>query len=176
MINLTPALWNECRENFGITDLDRRFLHGGLPEPLLAPEKDPAFFSEWIDSFYARDISDLFGIRDRTGFIKLLQLLLRQSGGKVEYSSLAKLSELSRHTVKSHVEAMSIAHALFLLPPFHGGGRREITHQPKAYAFDTGFVTFVKGWDTIREDDRGLLWEHLVLDMLRFKHDSGNLF
>lgn len=176
MINLTPVMWNECQKDFGITDLDQRLLHGGLPEPLLAQVKDPAFFSEWIDSFYARDISDLFGIRDRTGFIKLLQLLLRQSGGKVEYSSLAKLSELSRHTVKAHLEAMSIAHAIFLLPPFHGGGRREITHQPKAYAFDTGFVTFVKGWDTIREDDRGLLWEHLVLDMLRFKHESGNLF
>jgi uncharacterized protein len=78
--------------------------------------------------------------------------------------------------VKAHIEAMSIAHALFLLPPFHGGGRRKITHKPKIYAFDTGFVTFVRGWDTIREDDRGLLWEHVVLDMLRTVVDNRNLF
>jgi uncharacterized protein len=55
-----------------------------------------------------------------------------------------------------------------LLRPFHGGGKREIVSRPKCYAFDTGFVTFEKGWDTIRTDDRGLLWEHLVLDSLRF--------
>jgi len=70
---------------------------------------------------------------------------------------------------------MSIAHAVFLLPPFQGAGRREITRRPKCYSFDTGFVTFVKGWGRIREDDRGLLWEHLVLDILRTVVDDHNL-
>ena len=44
--------------------------------------------------------------------------------------------------------------------------------RPKVYGFDTGFVTFVKGWESIREDDRGLLWEHLVLDELRARLDE----
>ena len=108
--------------------------------------------------------------------MKLLHLLLRQSGSLIDYTHLARLSDLSRPTVKAHVEAMSIAHAVFLLPPFHEGGRREITQRPKSYTFDTGFVTFVKGWDSIREDDRGLLWEHLVLDTLRTVVDDYNLF
>lgn len=166
-IYLAPVLWTECGEVFGIKDLDRRLLHGGLPEPLLAPEKNESFFSEWIDSFYARDIQELFGIRNRIGFLKLFQELMRQSGGLVDYTHVAKLSDLSRPTVQAHVEAMCIAHALFLLPPFHGGGRREITKRPKVYAFDSGFVAHVNGWDKIREDDRGRLWEHLVLDQIR---------
>ena len=176
MIYLTPVLWSECIDNFDIKELDRRLLHGGLPEPLLSETKNAAFFSEWMDSFYARDIQELFAIRNRSGFMKLLHLLLRQSGSLMDYTHLARLSDLSRHTVKAHVEAMSIAHAVFLLPPFHGGGRREITQRPKCYSFDTGFVTFVKGWDSIREDDRGLLWEHLVLDTLRAIVDDHNLF
>ena len=52
----------------------------------------------------------------------------------------------------------------------------EITQQPKCYGFDTGFVTFVKGWSDIREEDRGLLWEHLVLDTLRTSVHIINLF
>jgi len=175
MIYLSPVLWSECTDNFNIKELHRRFLHGGLPEPLLSETKDAVFFSEWMDSFYARDIQELFGIRNRTGFMKLLHLLLRQSGSLIDYTNLAKLSGLSRHTVKAHIEAMSIAHAVFLLPPFQGGGRREITRRPKCYSFDTGFVTFVKGWGRIREDDRGLLWEHLVLDILRTVVDDHNL-
>lgn len=75
-------LCEECAEPFGVADLDRRLLHGGLPEPLLAETKDPAFFTEWIDSFYARDILELFGIRNRQGFLGLFRLLLRQSGGR----------------------------------------------------------------------------------------------
>ena len=175
MIYLPPVLWSECIDNFNIKELDRRLLHGGLPEPLLSETKNVAFFSEWMDSFYARDIQELFSIRNRTGFMRLLHLLLRQSGSLMDYTNLARLSDLSRHTVKAHVEAMGIAHAVFLLPPFQGGGRREITRRPKCYAFDTGFVTFVKGWDSIREDDRGLLWEHLVLDTLRTVVDDHNL-
>jgi predicted AAA+ superfamily ATPase len=38
---------------------------------------------------------------------------------------------------------------------------------PKIYAFDTGFVSFARGWDPLRPEDYGLLWEHLVLDHLR---------
>ena len=175
-VHLCPVLWEECAETFGVADLDRRLLHGGLPEPLLAERKAPEFFSEWIDSFYARDILELFGIRSRQGFLSLFRLLLRQSGGQIDYNRLASLSELSRPTVKSHIEAMQAAHAVHLLPPFHGGGRREIVSRPKCYMFDTGFVTFERGWESIREDDRGLLWEHLVLDTLRCRCPDEDIF
>lgn len=175
-IHLCPILWEECADHFGVTDLDHRLLHGGLPEPLLAAHKDAAFFNEWIDSFYARDILELFGIRNRQGFLTLLRLLLRQSGGQVDYSQLANLSEQSRVTVKAHIEAMQIAHAVHLLRPFHGGGKREIVSRPKCYAFDTGFVTFEKGWNSIRADDRGLLWEHLVLEALRARFADDDIF
>ncbi len=174
-VYLAPILWSECRREFRIRDLDRRLLHGGLPEPLLAREKDPTFFSEWIDSYYARDIQELFRVRNRVGFMRLFRLLLLQSGGMADFSCLAKDSELSRPTVMAHVEALSVAHAIFLVSPFAGGGRREIVRRPKVYGFDTGFVTFVKGWESIREDDRGLLWEHLVLDELRARVDERTI-
>lgn len=175
-IHLCPVLWEECAEPFQVPDLDRRLLHGGLPELLLSERKDPEFLNEWIDSFYARDILELFGIRNRQGFLALFRLLLRQSGGQLDYTQLANLSEMSRVTVKSHLEAMQIAHVAHLLRPFHGGGKREIVSRPKCYGFDTGFVTFEKGWDTIRSDDRGLLWEHLVLDSLRFHYADDDIY
>ena len=175
-IHLCPVLWEECSNPFNVPELDRRLLHGGLPESLLAAGKDPAFYSEWIDSFYARDIMELFGIRNRQGFLALFRLLLRQSGGQLDYSRLANSAELSRGTVKTHIEAMQIAHAIRLLRPFHRGGKREIVSRPKCYAFDTGFVTFEKGWDTIRDDDRGLLWEHLVLDSLCSRFAESDIF
>ena len=176
IVSLPPVLWTECEEAFGIRDLDRRLLHGGLPEALLNPLKDDTFFAEWMDSFYARDIQELFAIRERTGFLNLLRLMLRQSGGLVDYSALSRECDISRPTVKAYLEALSAVSALYTLPPFQGGGRRELVRRPKAYGFDTGFVTFVRGWNEIREDDRGFLWEHLVLDILRAATGGEGLF
>jgi hypothetical protein len=166
-IPLAPVLWTECQAGFGTRDLDQRLLRGGLPEPLLGKKPDPEFCAEWLDSFYARDIQELFGIRERTGFLDLLRLILRQSGGLADYSALSRECDLSRPTVKSHLEAMGIACALCPVPPFHGGSRRELVRRPKVYGFDTGFVCFARGWTQVRDEDRGLLWEHLVLDLLR---------
>jgi predicted AAA+ superfamily ATPase len=164
---LPPVLWPECADVFGLPDLDRRLRHGGLPEALLADAPDDGFYAEWMDSFYARDVQDLFGTRDRAGFLRLLRIVLRQSGGLLDYSALSRECDLSRPTVKAHVAAMSIACAVNLVSPFHGGGSRELVKRPKAYGFDTGFVCFVRGWNELRGEDRGGLWEHLVLDVLR---------
>ncbi len=169
---LPPVLWNECIDDFNINDINRRLLFGGLPEFLLSEEKKGELFSEWIDSYYARDIQELFNVRNRTGFLNLMHLLFIQSGGILEITSLAKDSGLSRPTVMAHIEALSVAHAIYLVQPFFGGGKKEITKRPKVYAFDTGFVTHVKGWNEIRETDSGLLWEHLVLDMLRTSYGT----
>jgi predicted AAA+ superfamily ATPase len=167
VLNLSPVLWTETVADFGILDIERRLINGGLPEFLLSPVKDPALFSEWMDSFYARDIQELFAVRERAGFLNLFRLMLRQSGGLADYSALSRECDISRTTVKAYLEAMSIAYALIPLPPFHGGGRREIIRRPKVYGFDTGFVTYARGWTEIRSDDCGILWEHLVLDILR---------
>jgi uncharacterized protein len=176
VLQLPPVLWSECEDNFGIVDLDRRLHHGGLPEFLLSSEKDESLFSEWMDSFYARDIQELFAVRERTGFLNLFRLMLKQSGGLTDYSALSRECDISRPTVKTYLEALSIACALHSVPPYHGGGRREIIKRPKVYGFDTGFVTYVRGWKDIRDDDRGLLWEHLVLDTLRAETGGEGLY
>lgn len=165
-LHLPPVLWRECLSEFGVPDLDRRLLHGGLPGVLLADVPDPDFFQDWMDSFYARDIQELFGVRNRSGFLKILALSCMRNGGQLDITDMAKESGMTRPTVMSHLDAMEIAHAVIRIPPFHGGGHREVIAQPRIYAFDTGLVAHVRGWETIRESDRGLLWENLVLDEL----------
>ena len=176
LIHLLPVLWDECKSQFKINDLDLRLLRGGMPEILTTNKIDTSFYSEWIDSFFARDIQELFNVRNRSGFLKLMQLLLRSSGNLIDITQLSKMSGLTRPTVMSYLEAMRIANMVYLLPPFHGGGRREITHRPKCYCFDSGFVAFVNGWNEIRDADRGLLWEHLVLDSLRIHLNHRQIY
>ena len=165
LVHLTPVLWEELPA-FGVT-LPRRLFHGGLPPALLAESKQSAFFREWIDSFFARDIQRLFGFRDMNRFNALFEYVLRQSGGQFEVTRTAAALGITRPTVESHVSALEITHAITLVRPFHGGGQNELVKQPKVYAFDTGFVSFAHGWDPLRQEDLGILWEHVVLEHLQ---------
>jgi hypothetical protein len=165
VVHLTPVLWDELPA-FG-APLPQRLFHGGLPPALLAQSKRPAFYREWLDSFFARDIQRLFGFRDINRFNELFQYLLQQSGGQFEVTRTATALGITRPTVESHVRALEITQALTLVRPFHGGGQNELVKQPKVYAFDTGFVSFARGWDPLRQEDLGLLWEHLVLEHLQ---------
>jgi len=64
------------------------------------------------------------------------------------------------------LDIFQITHVIHLLRPYAEGGRRELLAQPKLYGFDTGFVCHAHGWDHVRPEEAGLLWEHLVLDTL----------
>jgi predicted AAA+ superfamily ATPase len=96
----------------------------------------------------------------------VLELLFRQSGGLLDVTRLSKESQISRPTVTNWLEVYQVTQVVRLIRPFSAGGRREITAQPKAFGFDTGFVCHARGWDTLRPDDHGILWEHLVLEAL----------
>ena len=54
-------------------------------------------------------------------------------------------------------------------------GRSPSVRRPKVYGFDTGMVALVRGWTSLREDDRRPLWEHLVLDVLRTTVAGGGV-
>ena len=94
-VHLLPVLWREAAA-FGVRDLDRRLLHGGFPEMLLAPSPNPAFFEEWLDSYYARDIQELFAVRNRTAFLGLLRLACLRSGGQLDITNLGSQVGISR--------------------------------------------------------------------------------
>jgi predicted AAA+ superfamily ATPase len=120
-----------------------------------------------MDSFFARDIQRLFAFRDINRFNALFEYVLRQSGGQLDRTRTATALGISRPTVDSHLQALEITHAITLVRPFHGGGQRELVRLPKVYGFDTGFVSFARGWDPLRPDDHGVLWEHVVLEHLQ---------
>lgn len=174
LVHLLPILWTEL-EAFSCSDISRRLFQGGLPPALLADSKSPSFYREWLDSFFARDIQKLFSFRDADKFNTLFEYLLRQSGGQVEISRVASELKTSRLTIESHLRALEITHAVTRIRPFFGGGQKEIVKMPKVYGFDTGFITFVRGWDPLRSQDHGILWEHFVLEYLQASFPNETL-
>jgi predicted AAA+ superfamily ATPase len=173
-LHLAPVLFSELPA-FG-ADLTTRLFHGGLPENLMAgafPEKD---FVEWMDAFWARDIQELFRLEKRSAFMRLLELLLMQSGQLCELNSLTSACGASRQTLYNYLGVLEATGAVHVLRPFFKNPQKEIVSMPKVYGFDTGFVCHVRGWRDLRHEDYGGLWEHLVLDELRTRFEPEQLF
>ena len=172
---LLPSILPDL-DSFSVDDLDVRMLRGGLPPLLLADGIDDEAYREWIDSYWARDLQELFNIERKASFIKLLELLFIQSGSLFRAQPLASACEISRQTVMNYLEALQVTLLVTVLRPFAGGAAAEVKSQPKVYAFDTGFVCYFRNIDKLRNEDRGLLLEHLVLAELQARWPRECIF
>ena len=151
---------------FGVFDMERRAALGGMPEPCVTGSLDRAYAAEWLDSYWSRDIQELFRIGAAWRFKRLCELLFADSGRVFEATRYTQACELSRQTVMNYVavlEATSVAH---VIRPFTTRRTAEIVRAPRIYLFDSGFAANMRGWSRPRGADLGALWEHVVLNEL----------
>ena len=160
---LTPMVSPDLGD-FRRPDLRHRLLHGGLPPYFLSKELPEREFQEWTDAFWARDIQELFRVERRASFQRFLELLLAQSGGIFEATRFARDCEVSRTTITNYLSLLEATFVVHVVRPFSTRRAQEILSAPKVYGFDTGFVCTHRGWDRLRSEDLGQLWEHYVLN------------
>lgn len=162
-LRLTPMTLQDEWE-FGSRGIDHRFQHGGLPPFFLAAEVPERGFQEWLDSYWARDIQELFRLGRRWSFLRFVEMVLAQSGGVFEATRFAAPCEISRTTVVNYLRVLEDTLVVQVVRPYSARRASEIVAAPKVYGFDTGFVCLLKGWDRLRNEDKGVLWEHSVLN------------
>ena len=171
---LTPMIAADLKD-FGHTELGHRFLNGGLPPFFLEDRIPEQLFQEWMDAYWAKDIQELFKLEKRHSFSKFLELLNIRSGGIFEATAYARDCEASRGTITNYLGVLESTYIAHVLRPFNTRRSKEIVAAPKVYAFDTGFVCYSRGWNELRREDMGLLWEHFVLNELYAHLQSRNI-
>lgn len=162
---LTPMALSDL-EDFDRFDFKHRFLYGGLPPFFLAKELPESDFQEWMDSYWAKDIQELFRLERRDSFQKFFELMMTRSGGIFEATRYTQDCEVSRTTISNYLKVLEATWVVHVIRPFSSHRPTEIVSAPKVYGFDTGFICYYRGWSQLRLEDNGLLWEHLVLNEL----------
>lgn len=171
---LTPLC--EADDSFpGYSNRNRRFLNGGLPGFYLEKDRNDRDYSEWMESFWARDIMELFRLERRSSFLKFAELLLAQSGKRFEASSFSSPCGVSRTTIMNYLAVLESTFLVHVIRPYHGGSATEITAIPLVYGFDTGFIAWAQGLHEISLKDRGFFWEHLVLNEMIARLQSRSI-
>jgi predicted AAA+ superfamily ATPase len=138
-----------------------------MPENYLSDELPEYAFEEWIDSYWSKDIQELYELRSKFAFQKFMELLFIQSGGIFEASKFATDCKVSSPTISNFLHVLEETFVIDVLRPYHKRKNSEIVSAPKVYAFDTGLACYLKGWSSLRSEDLGILWEHFVLNELK---------
>lgn len=172
---LLPAICADMKI-FGINNLDDRILKGGLPPFLLANQARDRDYIEWLDSYWAKDVQELFTVEKRASFLKFIELLFRQSGDLFEAQAFAAPCEIARQTVQNYLGILETTLLVTILRPYSDGSAVEIKSQPKIYGFDTGFVCFFRAVSDLSDEERGRALEHLVLNELIAHFERREIF
>jgi uncharacterized protein len=171
---LTPMCLPDM-DDAKLKDLKRRLLRGGLP-PFFLPEKHhERDFQEWMDAYWAKDIQELFRLERRDSFQRFTELTMVQSGGIFDATRFAGPCEVSRPTIANYLRALEATFVAHVIRPFSSRRPTEIVAAPKVYGFDTGFICYHRGWQELRDDDLGVLWEHFVLNEIMARFQSRDI-
>jgi predicted AAA+ superfamily ATPase len=170
---LTPMMSRDL-EDFG-GGLEHRLLRGGLPPFFLAAEAPEREIQEWIDSYWAKDILELFRLERRHSFQRFVELVHVQSGGLFEATRFARDCEVSRPSIANYLAVLEATFVAHVIRPFSKRRATEIVAAPKVYGFDTGFVCHYRGVERLRAEDLGLLWEHYVLNELHARLQTRSI-
>jgi predicted AAA+ superfamily ATPase len=168
---LTPMSLRDL-EDAKLPDLKRRLRRGGLPPFFLPEHLEERDFQEWMDAYWAKDIQELFRLERRDSFLQFTELILAQSGGIFEATRFARSCEVSRPTIANYLRVLEATFVAHVIRPFSTRRPNEIVAAPKVYGFDTGFVCYYRGWQELREEDLGVMWEHFVLNELMTRTQS----
>ncbi|MCX6636282.1 MAG: DUF4143 domain-containing protein, partial [Acidobacteria bacterium] len=117
--------------DFGVPGIEHRLRNGGLPPMFLSDAFPERECQEWMDSYWAKDVQELFRLERRHSFQRFLELLLVQSGGLFEAASFASPCQVSRTTIQNYLAVLEATFVVTVVRPYHSSKAAEIVAAPK---------------------------------------------
>jgi predicted AAA+ superfamily ATPase len=101
------------------------------------------FYSNYVQTYLQRDVSELISIKDIRLFQHFLGLCAARAGQLLNMNALANECGISQPTSKSWISALENSYIIFTLQPFHENFSKRIVKTPKLYFYDTGLLCYL---------------------------------
>lgn len=137
--------------------------------PAIFDRKIPSriFYSNYVQTYIQRDVSELIAIKDMRLFQNFIALCATRAGQLLNLSSLANECGISQPTAKAWLSALESSYILFLLPPYFENFSKRIVKTPKLYFYDTGLLCYLLKLDNAEQiqlsDFKGSLFENMMI-------------
>jgi uncharacterized protein len=128
------------------------------------------FYSNYIQTYVQRDISELIAVKDMRLFQNFIALCATRAGQLLNMNSLANECGISQPTAKSWLSALESSYIVFQLNPYYKNFSKRIIKTPKLYFYDTGLLLHLlkinNAEQLLTHPVKGNLFENLVISEL----------
>lgn len=125
------------------------------------------FYSNYIQTYVQRDVSELIAIRDMRLFQNFLGLLAARAGQLLNMNAIANECGITQPTAKSWISALENSYIVFQLFPYHENFNKRIIKTPKIYFYDTGLLCYllkIFDPDNLQTHPvKGILFENMMI-------------
>lgn len=144
---INPISNNKRILNFHIevNELFKLIVRGMYPE--LYDNKEistDSFYSNYVDTYIERDVSQLINIKDKMKFQNFMEILASLTGQELVYDTIAKAVGVKVNTIKSWISVLMTGEIIYLLEPYNElSVVKRIVRRPKIYFNDTGLACYL---------------------------------
>jgi predicted AAA+ superfamily ATPase len=168
LFKLLPFDFNELRsQNLLSEDYAEAMIKGFYPAIFDRDIPSKSFYSNYIQTYVERDITELVNIRDIRTFRIFLSLCASRAGQLLNLNALANECGITQPTAKSWLSVLESSYVLFLLQPYHKNFDKRVIKSPKLYFYDTGLLCHllkIKDVNQIKGNSyRGNLFENMIV-------------
>jgi predicted AAA+ superfamily ATPase len=137
------------------------------------------FYSNYIQTYVERDISELIHIKDLKLFRNFISLCAARAGQLLNLNSLANECGISQPTAKSWISVLESSYIVFQLQPYFSNFNKRVTKSSKLFFYDSGLLCHllkIKDADALRlSANKGNLFENFVISEYVKKNYHHNL-
>ena len=133
----------------------RTIVRGSYPE-LYEKERlrTNEFYSDYIDTYIARDVSQIINLRDREKFLEFMELTASLTGQELVYNNIANTIGADIKTIQSWISVLIAGDIIHLVRAYsQSSAVKRIVRHPKIYFSDTGLACHlakVRDADTLK--------------------------
>ena len=98
------------------------------------------YYSDYMDTYVNRDVSQLINIQDNRAFRTFIKLCAARAGQLVNFNDLARGVGVSHTTVRKWMSILETSYVLFTLKPYFKNYSKRVVKRPKLYFYDTGLL------------------------------------
>ncbi len=98
------------------------------------------FYSNYIQTYIERDLSEIIQVRDLKLFRNFISLCAGRAGNVINLNSLANECGISQPTAKSWLSVLESSYIVFQLQPYFSNMNKRVTKSSKLYFYDSGLL------------------------------------
>lgn len=106
------------------------------------------FYSSYIQTYLQRDVCALTQVGDLQVFLRFLKACAARTGQLLNYSELARDTDISVKTAKAWLSILIAGFQTILVQPYHSNFTKRLIKTPKLYFLDTGLCAYLTEWSS----------------------------